>query len=114
MTDTAVTTSDAHDLPHAQHGKTAAQKLAKYQRMMARRKTPRGTPNTKGYNHAKQKTAQAHAKVARRRQDDARKWAKNLVRDHDRIAVEDFKPKFLAKTTMAKKAADAAIGSGEG
>ncbi len=31
--------------------------------------------------------------------------------NHDQIAMEDFKPKFLAKTTMAKKAADAAIGS---
>ena len=27
------------------------------------------------------------------------------------IAVEDFKPKFLAKSTMARKAADAAIGA---
>ena len=27
------------------------------------------------------------------------------------IAAEDFKPKFLAKTTMARKAADAAIGA---
>ena len=31
------------------------------------------------------------------------------MRDHDHIAVEDFRPKFLAKTTMAKKAADGAI-----
>ena len=30
--------------------------------------------------------------------------------NHDQIAVEDFKPKFLAKTTTAKKSADAAIG----
>jgi putative transposase len=34
-----------------------------------------------------------------------------VVRDHDAIAVEDFRPKFLAKTTMARKAADAAIGA---
>jgi putative transposase len=27
------------------------------------------------------------------------------------IAVEDFRPKFLARSTMARKAADAAIGS---
>lgn len=27
------------------------------------------------------------------------------------IAVEDFRPKFLAKTSMARKAADAAIGA---
>jgi putative transposase len=34
-----------------------------------------------------------------------------VVRDHDQIAAEDFKPKFLAKSTMARKAADAAIGA---
>jgi putative transposase len=34
-----------------------------------------------------------------------------VTRDHDSIAAEDFKPKFLAKTTMAKKAADASIGA---
>lgn len=32
-----------------------------------------------------------------------------MVRDHDAIAVEDFRAKFLAKSTMARKAADAAI-----
>ncbi|CAM3679906.1 Cas12f1-like TNB domain-containing protein [Nocardiopsis rhodophaea] len=31
------------------------------------------------------------------------------MRDHDRVAVEDFRPRFLAKSTMARKAADAAI-----
>ncbi len=39
----------------------------------------------------------------------ARKWAKHVVRDHDVLAVEDFRPKFLAKSSMARKAADAAI-----
>ncbi|GAB2856628.1 hypothetical protein GCM10027200_66220 [Lentzea nigeriaca] len=43
--------------------------------------------------------------------DAARKWAKRVVRDHDALAVEDFRPKFLAKSTMARKAADAAIGA---
>lgn len=43
----------------------------------------------------------------------SRAWGrvKRVVRDHDALAVEDFKPKFLAKSTMAKKAADAAIGA---
>ncbi|WP_344164431.1 hypothetical protein [Nocardiopsis rhodophaea] len=31
------------------------------------------------------------------------------MRDHDRVAVEDFRPRFLATSTMARKAADAAI-----
>ncbi|MGW8352789.1 RNA-guided endonuclease InsQ/TnpB family protein [Streptomyces wedmorensis] len=107
--ETATTTSDDHDLPHAQHGKTAAQKLARYQRMMARRKPAKGKPGSKGYQRAKKLTAKLHKKVARQRQDTGRKWAKAVVRDHDALAVEDFRPKFLAKSTMARKAADAAI-----
>src|SRR5205085_2145584 len=87
------------------------QKLAKYQRMMARRKPKRGQAGSKGYREAKRQTAKLHKKVARQREDTGRKWAKHVVRDHDRLAVEDFKPKFLAKSTMAKKAADAAIGA---
>ena len=107
----AVDTSATYDLPHAQHGKKAAANLARYQRMMARRRTPKRHPNTKGYEHAKKQAAKAAKKVARQRRDDARKWAKRVVTDHDQIAVEDFKPKFLIKTTMARKAADAAIGA---
>jgi len=111
VTDIAVTTSDAHDLPHPQFGKKSAAKLAKYQRQMARRKPGPGQQPSAGYKRAKRKAAKAHAKVAAQRQDTARKWAKGIVRDHDVIAVEDFKPKFLAKTTMARKAADAATGA---
>ncbi|MFI7100069.1 RNA-guided endonuclease InsQ/TnpB family protein [Streptomyces sp. NPDC050161] len=109
--ETATTTSDDHDLPHAQHGRTAAQKLAKYQRMMARRKPKKGQAASKGCLKAKRQTAKLHKKIARQRQDTGRKWAKRVVRDHDALAVEDFRPKFLAKTTMARKAADAAIGA---
>jgi putative transposase len=109
--ETATTTSDDHDLPHPQHGRIAAQKLARYQRMMARRRPAKGQSASKGYQEAKRQTAKLHRKVAAQRQDTARKWAKRVVRDHDAIAVEDFRPKFLAKSTMAKKAADAAIGA---
>ena len=109
--DIATTTSDAHDLKHPQHGARSAGNLAHYQRMMARRKPPKGKPASAGYREAKHHVARLHKKVVRQRQDTSRKWAKSVVRDHDHIAVEDFKPKFLAKSTMARKAADAAIGS---
>ncbi|MEU7037755.1 transposase [Streptomyces sp. NPDC046237] len=109
--ETATTTSGTHDLPHAGHGKTAAQKLARYQQMMARRKTPKNRPDTAGYRKARKAAAKLSKKIARRRQDTGRKWAKTVVRDFDHIAVEDFRPKFLAKTTMARKATDAAIGA---
>ncbi|MFG2468428.1 RNA-guided endonuclease InsQ/TnpB family protein [Streptomyces canus] len=108
---TATTTSDAHDLPHAEHGKKSRAKLARYDRMMARRQPKKGQPASKGYREAKKLRAKAHKKVARQRADTGRKWAKKVVRDHDAIAVEDFRPKFLARTTMARKAADAAIGA---
>ncbi|MFZ3500012.1 RNA-guided endonuclease InsQ/TnpB family protein [Streptomyces sp. 5.8] len=107
----ATTTSDAHDLPHAGHGKKAAAGLARYQRMMARRKPAKGKPGSRGYRAVKKLTAKLHKKIARQRQDTGRKWAKTVVRDHDALAVEDFRPKFLAQSTMARKAADAAIGA---
>lgn len=109
--DTAVTTSTAHDLPHPQFGKKSAARLARYQRQMARRKPEKGRKPSAGYKRARRKAAKAHAKAAAQRQDTARKWAKKVVRDFDQLAVEDFKPKFLARTTMARKAADAAIGA---
>ncbi|MFB7369634.1 RNA-guided endonuclease InsQ/TnpB family protein [Streptomyces sp. NPDC056222] len=109
--ETATTTSDAHDLPHAEHGKKAKGKLSRYDRMMARRRPERGRPGSKGYRGAKKLRAKAHKKVARQREDTSRKWAKKVVRDHDVLAVEDFRPRFLARTTMARKAADAAIGA---
>ncbi|AVV46624.1 transposase [Streptomyces sp. P3] len=105
------TTSDPHDLPHPQYGKSAAAKLARYQRQTARRKPARGKAASKGYRAASRAAAKVHKKVARQRQDTARKWAKTVVRDFDQLAVEDFKPKFLARSTMARKAADAAIGA---
>ncbi|AZM76947.1 transposase [Streptomyces sp. KPB2] len=109
--ETATTTSDAHDLPHPAHGAKARVKLARYDRMMARRRPKKGEAGSKGYQTAKRLRAKAHKKVARQRADTGRKWAKKVVRHHDTIAVEDFRPKFLAKTTMARKAADAAIGA---
>jgi putative transposase len=109
--ETATTTSDTHDLPHPQHGKTAAARLALYQKQMARRKPARGKAASKGYRTASRQAAKVHKKTARQRQDTARKWAKAVVRDFDQLAVEDFRPKFLAKSTMARKAADAAIGA---
>ncbi|MEV8567085.1 transposase [Streptomyces sp. NPDC051322] len=109
--ETATTTSDAHDLPHAEHGKKAKEKLTRYDRMTARRRPKKKQASSKGYREAKKWRAKIYAKIARQRQDTARKWTKRVVTDHDAIAVEDFRPKFLAKTTMARKAADAAIGA---
>ena len=64
-----------------------------------------------GYKKAKRQVAKLHRQVARQRSDDARKWAKGVVAAFDQIAAEDFRPKFLARSTMAKRPAEAAIGA---
>ncbi len=101
--ETATTTSDVHDLPHAQHGRKSAAKLARYQRMMKRREPQRGQAGSKGYERAKKLTAKLHKKVARQRQDTGRKWAKSVARDHDAFAVEDFRPKFPCQVDHGRK-----------
>ncbi|WP_427890953.1 RNA-guided endonuclease InsQ/TnpB family protein [Kribbella sp. GL6] len=105
----ATTTSDSHDLPHPGFGRQAAAELAAVNKVASRRRRPKGQPQSNGYRKAKKRRAKVLKKVARQRQDYARKWAKRVVRDHDSLAVEDFRPRFLTRSTMARKAADAAI-----
>lgn len=108
---TATTTDPVYDLPHLGYRRRCAAALAKAQRKMARRKPQRGHASSKGYQRAKRATAKLHKKAARQNQHASRLWAKAVVDNHQVIAVEDFKPKFLAKSTMARKAADNAIGA---
>ncbi|WP_177188131.1 RNA-guided endonuclease InsQ/TnpB family protein, partial [Rhodococcus maanshanensis] len=107
---TATTTSREFDLPHLGCRKRCAAELARAQRKMARRHR-KGQTQSNGYLWARREAAKLHKKAARQTQHDSRVWAKRVVDGHDLIAVEDFKPRFLAKSTMARKAADAAIGS---
>lgn len=105
----ATTTDPTYDLPHAEHGREAASSLAKLQRQMSRRKPRPGHLSSRGYKRAKLRVAKLHKKIARRRQHNSRVWAREIVREHDLIAIEDFRPRFLARTRMARKASDAAI-----
>ena len=107
---TATASDPAYDLPHAQHGQRASTRLAQAQRKMARRRRPKGQPTSKGYQAARRETARLYQKIAWQRKHDARQWARRVVADNALIAVENFKPKFLARSTMARKSADAAIG----
>lgn len=107
---TATTTDAIFDLPYLGHRKRSAAELAKAQRKMSRR-LRKGRAPSRGYLEAKRQAARLAKKATRQTAHDSRVWAKRVVDQHDLIAVEDFKPKFLAKSTMAKKAADAAIGA---
>ncbi|WP_430333179.1 RNA-guided endonuclease InsQ/TnpB family protein [Rhodococcus sp. ACT016] len=108
---TATMTDSEFDLRYLGHRKRCAAELAKAQRKMASRHTGKRGPQSKGYQRAKRKAARLHKKAARQTQHDSRVWAKKVVETHELIAIEDFTPKFLAKSTMARKAADAAIGA---
>jgi len=111
VTTTATTTDTAFDLPHLGHRNRCAAERAKAQRKMARRRRPTGVAASKGYLRAKRQAARIEKKAARQNTHDARQWAARVVDAHHLIAVEDFTPKFLAKSRMAAKAADAAIGA---
>lgn len=108
---TATATDPAYDLPFGGHRRRCAAELAKQQRRMSRRRRPRGHAPSRGYRQARRDVAKLHTKAQRRNTHAARVWAKRVVADHHLIAVEDFRPQFLARSTMARKAADAAIGA---
>ncbi|MBK5249661.1 MAG: transposase [Actinomycetales bacterium] len=110
VTTTATTTDPAYDLPYLGHRRRCAAELAKAQRKMSRRHK-KGSAASNGYKRAKRNSAKLHQKAANQNKHDGRIWAKSVVDNHQVIAIEDFKPKFLAKTTMARKSADAAIGA---
>ncbi|MBY8859997.1 transposase [Nocardia sp. CA2R105] len=110
VTTTATTTAPAFDLPHLGHRRRCAAELARAQRTMARRHR-KGRPQSRGYADARRHVARLAKRSALRTVHDSRVWAKRVVDHHHLIAVEDFEPKFLAKSTMARNAADAAIGA---
>ncbi|WP_439648055.1 RNA-guided endonuclease InsQ/TnpB family protein [Corynebacterium lemuris] len=107
---TATTTDEHYDLPYLGHRRRCAAELAKAQRTMARRHR-KGGKQSNGYQRARRQTARLHKKAARQTEHDSRVWAKRVTDHHDLIAVEDFHPMFLTRSTMARKAADAAIGA---
>ncbi|MFF2087701.1 RNA-guided endonuclease InsQ/TnpB family protein [Nocardia sp. NPDC058176] len=107
---TATATDPVHDLPYGGHRRRCAGELAKQQRRLSRRRRPRGTAPSKGYRRTRRDVAKLHKKAARQNAHCARVWAKQVVAENQLIAIEDFKPKFLATSTMARRAADAAIG----
>lgn len=106
----ATTTDETYDLAHPEFGRAAAKELARRQRTQARRRPAKGQRGSNGYLAAKLSAAKVSKRVARQRRDTARKWARSVVDNHGGIAVEDFKPAFLAKSRMARKAGDGGIG----
>ena len=104
----ATTTNADFNLGYTPRVKDNAKALAKYQKRMNRHcKAQR----REDYNRAKKRAAKLHRRVKNQRKEQSRKWAQRVAKNHSIIAVEDFKPKFLASNkTLAKKSSDNAIG----
>lgn len=105
----ATTTDPDYDLPYRQIAARQAAKVKRYSRQMAMWKARRDAEEERLYRRARRRKAKAERRARFQRQEHARRWARRIARDHEKIAVEDFKPKFLAKTSMSRKAHDAAL-----
>lgn len=67
-------------------------------------------PNqSKGYKKARKQYRELCQRIAGQRLTVAHTWAKHVCERNDIIASENFKPKFLSKTNMARNAQDTAI-----
>jgi putative transposase len=111
ITTPATTTDPAYDLPYAGHRRRCAAELARAQRKLARRQRPKGHPPSRGHQQARRVKARIEKRAARQAQHTARVWARRVVDDHQLIAVEDLRLKFLARSRMARRAADIALGA---
>lgn len=100
------------DMPFGAYERKYEKRLAEVQRRMARRyqKGKRRSEQSRGYKKALRQYRELKRRITAQRKDAANKWAVKVCRNSDAIASEDFKPKFLSRTTMARKAQDAAIG----
>lgn len=100
------------DMPFGAYERKYEKPLAEAQRRMARRyqKDKRRCEQSRGYKKALRQYRELKRRSTAQRKDAANKWAVKVCRNSDAIASEDFKPKFLSRTTMASKAQDAAIG----
>ena len=106
-----ISENSVDDFPHMGFEKIRHNQVAKLQRRMARRhkKGVKYSNQSKGYKKARSQYRNLCQRIAAQRLTIAHTWAKHVCAHNDIIANENFKPKFLSKTNMARNAQDAAI-----
>ena len=72
---------------------------------------PRGAEPPNGYRPATREAAWLHPQGANQNKHAGREGTKSVVDNHHGIAAEGFKPRFLAKSTMACMSAQATMGA---
>ena len=87
------------------HYRRSERKLARLQSSHSRKQ--RGSKNRE---KARLALARQHSKVARQRQDQARKFAARLTSENQAVALEALSLRGLARTKLSKSFADAGLG----
>lgn len=108
---TATATDPDLDLNYREQAARHARNVKRYQRRMSLHRAQRDAAEQKAYRRAKKRAAREQRRVRWQRRERSRKWAQKVASAHRDVAVEDFKPKFLARSTMARKMHNAAVSS---
>src|SRR5690349_2518726 len=102
-----VATSDGHTFENPKYAARAAQKLARAQRQLARKKS-----GSKNREKQRRRVARIHARIADRRKHSQHQLSTKLIRENQTIVVESLSVKhMLQHPTLAKAIAD--VGWGE-
>jgi putative transposase len=97
--------SDGKAIPNHHYGKRSAEKLARQQRVLARKQK-----GSKSREKSRILVAKTHSHVANQRLDQARKEAKKLFEEFDEVSYEDLSVRRLCRGRYSKSMHDAAWG----
>lgn len=103
----ATTTDADFNLEYSGRLKNNQSRLTKEQRKMS---LHRRSQDWESYAKAKKRAAKIHRTVRWQRQEQSRAWAQDVAKNFSHVAVEDFKPRFLSRSRMAKKATENSVG----
>ena len=101
---TQIVASDGSVLENMRFLKRDEKALAKWQRAMARRRKPKGTPQSKRYLYAKRMVAKIHARIKNRREHHIHCYTTALIRRSRVVVVEDLNVAGMMKNHCTAKA----------
>ena len=101
---TQIVASDGSVLENMRFLKRDEKALAKWQRAMARRRKPKGTPQSKRYLYAKRMVAKIHARIVNRREHHIHCYTTALIRRSRVVVIEDLNVSGMMQNHHTAKA----------
>jgi len=102
---------ETFEVENPKHFAKQARRLAKYQRMMARRAPKPGQKASNNYRKAQAKAGRVHAKIADARQNTIHQTTTRIARRYDVICIEDLAVTGMIRSKrMSRSIADASFG----